>query len=183
MRKINNKKAAFEMSIGTIVVIVLSMTMLILGIVLIRNIMCAGIGLTGEINSKVRGEIDTLFQTSGGEVVCLGSSGDPLTVIPGRTNIIYCAVNAPQEATYTFNTVGIPSEITGWVVDQDFSFDTKISAKDRDGKKVLRIAVPDTADEKDYYFSIEVSRDGSLVSTQQIDISVKSAGFLKTAMC
>ncbi len=56
-----NKKAAVELSIGTIVIIVLAMSMLILGLVLIRNIFRGATDNVDEINEKVKEEIKNLF--------------------------------------------------------------------------------------------------------------------------
>lgn len=55
------KKAAVELSIGTIVIIVLAMTMLILGLVLIRGIFSGATDNVEEINEKVKEEIKNLF--------------------------------------------------------------------------------------------------------------------------
>jgi MFS family permease len=52
-----NKKGAMELSIGTVVVIVIAITMLILGIVLVRSIMCSAVGLTGDLDNRIKGEI------------------------------------------------------------------------------------------------------------------------------
>src|SRR3989338_6029810 len=105
--KTKNKKAAMELSISTIVIVVIAVTMLILGLVLVRSIMCGAIGLTGDINDKVKGEVNRLFQTGSGEVVCIGSGGEPVTLIPSQLNIIYCAVNAPVKAEYKFEVDNI----------------------------------------------------------------------------
>ncbi|MDO8517338.1 MAG: hypothetical protein Q7S33_04410 [Nanoarchaeota archaeon] len=56
-----NNKAAIELSIGTIVVVVLAMSMLILGLVLVKNIMTGSINNVDQINEKVKGEINKLF--------------------------------------------------------------------------------------------------------------------------
>ncbi len=56
-----NKKAAVELSIGTIVIIVLAMSMLILGLVLIRGIFKGATDNVDQMNEKVRGEINNLF--------------------------------------------------------------------------------------------------------------------------
>lgn len=56
-----NKKAAVELSIGTIVIIVLAMSMLILGLVLIRGIFRGATDNVDQINEKVREEIKNLF--------------------------------------------------------------------------------------------------------------------------
>ena len=58
---IENKKAAIEMSIGTIVVIVLSMSMLILGLVLIKNIFTGSSQNILQMNDKVKDQINKLF--------------------------------------------------------------------------------------------------------------------------
>ncbi len=56
-----NKKAAVELSIGTIVIIVLAMSMLILGLVLIKGIFTGATDNVDEINEKVKEEIKNLF--------------------------------------------------------------------------------------------------------------------------
>lgn len=61
MRNVRAKKGAIELSIGTIVVIVLAMTMLILGIVLVRSIFTGAKYNVDQMNDKVRDEIGKLF--------------------------------------------------------------------------------------------------------------------------
>lgn len=61
MRLRKNKKAAMELSVGTIVIIVLAMTMLILGLVLIQSIFKGAKNNVDTLNDKVKGEIDKLF--------------------------------------------------------------------------------------------------------------------------
>jgi hypothetical protein len=58
---LSNKKAAMELSIGTIVIIVLAMTMLILGIVLVRSIFTGAKYNVDTMNTKVQNEINKLF--------------------------------------------------------------------------------------------------------------------------
>ncbi len=58
---IKNKKAAMEMSVGTIVTIVLLMTVLILGLVLTRTIFSGAKYNIQVIDEKIRGEIEKLF--------------------------------------------------------------------------------------------------------------------------
>jgi len=52
---------AIELSIGTVVIIVLAMSMLILGIVLIRNIFGSATTAITEIDQGVKNEINKLF--------------------------------------------------------------------------------------------------------------------------
>jgi hypothetical protein len=56
-----NKKAAIEMSIGTIVTIVLSMSMLILGMVLIKNIFSGAQDVTEITNEQLMSEMSGMF--------------------------------------------------------------------------------------------------------------------------
>lgn len=68
MRRIA-KKGAIELSVGTIVVVVLAMSMLILGLVLVRNIFRGAIYNVDTINDKVKGELNKLFTDEGRKVV------------------------------------------------------------------------------------------------------------------
>lgn len=56
-----DKRGAIEMSIGTIVVIVLAMSMLILGMVLIKNIFSGSSQNILQMNDKVKDQINRLF--------------------------------------------------------------------------------------------------------------------------
>lgn len=56
-----NKKAAMEMSVGTIVTIVLLMTALILGLVLVRTIFRGATENIEGVNDAVRAEVEKLF--------------------------------------------------------------------------------------------------------------------------
>lgn len=58
---IKQKKAAMEMSVGTIVTIVLLMSVLILGIFLIKNIFSGAKGAIDLTNQQLQSEINTLF--------------------------------------------------------------------------------------------------------------------------
>jgi len=57
----HNKKAAIELSIGTIVIIVLAMSMLILGLILINKIFFGATDATELINQNVKAQINKLF--------------------------------------------------------------------------------------------------------------------------
>lgn len=70
-----NKKAAMELSIGTMVTIVLLVSVLILGLVLVRNIFTTSTESVDDINDKVKNEINNLFVDNNDKVlVRLGSN-------------------------------------------------------------------------------------------------------------
>ena len=60
-RMIKGKKGAIELSIGTIVIIVLAMSMLILGLVLVKSIFTGAKYNVDQMNNKVKDEINKLF--------------------------------------------------------------------------------------------------------------------------
>jgi hypothetical protein len=70
----NSKRGALELSVGTIVVIVLAMTMLILGLVLVRSIFSGATENVKVMDEKVRGEINKLFVENKRMVVYLSDS-------------------------------------------------------------------------------------------------------------
>jgi hypothetical protein len=67
------KRGAIELSIGTIVIIVLAMSMLILGMVLVRNIFSGSSDNILQMNDKVKGEINKLFVEDKRTVVYLSN--------------------------------------------------------------------------------------------------------------
>ena len=70
----NEKKAAMEMSVGTIVTIVLLMTVLILGLVLVRNIYGSGSNAIDQIDSAIQNEMNKLFAEEGKTLVIYPTS-------------------------------------------------------------------------------------------------------------
>lgn len=187
-----NKKAAVELSVGTIVIIVLAMTMLILGLVLVRSIMCGAISLTSEVNKNIRSEINKLFESTQGEVVCLGSGDKPVTLIPGgEADIIYCAIKAPETARYSI--VVKPESIRGsisqdkvksWIIGVGIQkWEGTISPGDESPKKLVRLNVPENAPEEQVRMQVEITRDGELISTQDLDFTVKRTGLIRSAVC
>ena len=71
LRERINKKAALELSIGTIVIVVLGMTMLILGLVLVKNIFSISTKSVNTIDDKVTQEISQLFSDDNEDVVVM----------------------------------------------------------------------------------------------------------------
>ena len=186
------RKAALELSIGTIVVVVIAITMLILGIVFVRSIMCGAIGLTGEMNDKVRGEINALFGSTQGEAQCIGSSGEAIKMIPGEVNYVYCGFKAPKEAKYSIELIdykgvySTKSDIKGWIVD-DSPWQGTIPPGDNEPKKIARLNIPENAPEDNLILDIAVKRDdGSgmkLIKTYTLDFKISRVGMFRASMC
>lgn len=78
-----NKGGALELSIGTIVIIVIGMSMLILGLVLVRTIFVGSTASIGELNEKVQNEIATLFADEGSDIVVKLGEGQTAKIKAG----------------------------------------------------------------------------------------------------
>jgi len=182
-----NKSGAIEMSISTIVVIVIAVTMLVFGIVFVKGIMCSSIALTSSVSDNAQKEINKLFGASGGEIQCVGS-GEPVNMIPGRYNVVYCLANAPEVKEYTFDIVSIKSDkldesqIESWVVgDKGGSY--TISPNDQAINKILTLNIPVDADKQIITIKVNVEKGGKVFKTQNLDFVTNSLGVIKSAMC
>ncbi len=78
-----NRHGALELSIGTIVVIVIGMSMLVLGLVLVRTIFVGSIDSVDTLNDGVLQEITTLFDDVGGNILVKLGSTNTAKVKPG----------------------------------------------------------------------------------------------------
>lgn len=96
---VNNRKAALELSIGTIVVIVIGMSMLILGLVLVRTIFSGSTKSVNDLNEQVQSEILDLFDDNSGNLVVQLGSADTAKVKPGdRFNVAIGAQHPDGDA-------------------------------------------------------------------------------------
>ncbi|MDP2925327.1 MAG: hypothetical protein Q8N99_03070 [Nanoarchaeota archaeon] len=68
-KKKEGKRGSIELSMGTIVVLVLAMLMLTLGLVLVRSIFRVATESVDQINDKVKNEITNLFAEENSKVV------------------------------------------------------------------------------------------------------------------
>ena len=188
MRKLlQKKKGAIELSISTIVVVVLAMSMLILGIVLVRNIMCGSINLVTTTEGKVKGEIEKLFQSNQGEVVCIGQEATAVVLVPGEINTISCAVQAPKQAEYQIKVKSYggsisESVVSKWVIDTD-SWKGQVAPGDVNAKKFLRLSVPNNAPDGRITMEVEVYKDGTLMYSPTLDFDIRRLGFFRAAVC
>ncbi len=181
-----SKKAAIELSMTTIVVVVLSLTLLIMGFVLVRSVMCSSINLVTDIGAKSKDQVNKLFGATGGEVECFGD-GDPVAIFPGRANYIQCIISAKQEAKYSFDYkvneafTNIPEDtVKRWVI---MDFNQNIAPGDEESKAIAQINLPEEAPEGDIVLDVEVKKDGSLVSTKRLKFEVTRVGLVRSALC
>jgi|TARA_Y100000310_G_scaffold96765_1_gene94511 hypothetical protein len=112
--KRKNKRAALELSIGTIVILVLAMSMLILGLILIRTIFSGAKFNVETMNKKVEAEINKLFVEDQRAVIYL----------PNRIALV------KQGSDF-----GLGFGINNIIATQEFSWKIKVPRDDRLSKK------------------------------------------------
>ncbi len=94
-----NRRGALELSIGTIVVIVIGMSMLVLGLVLVRTIFTGSTESVDTLNEGVMNEIVTLFDDEGGNLLIKLGSSNTAKIKPGnRFNVAIGAQHPDGEA-------------------------------------------------------------------------------------
>lgn len=108
--QIRNKKAAMEMSVGTIVTVVLLMGVLVLGIFLIQNIFKSAKGAIDLTDEQLKNEINKLF-----------GEDKELVIYPGSRR-----VEIKQEETDGVG-IGIKNLLPGVSGIQKFSYEVVVS--------------------------------------------------------
>lgn len=94
----SNRSAAVELSFTTIVILVLAMTMLILGLVLVKSIFSGATASVNDLNDKVKAKIQSMFtdEETTGVIIMLGS--DQTAKIKQDTQGFGLAIGARTEA-------------------------------------------------------------------------------------
>ncbi len=188
-QKMMGRKGAIELTMGTVVIIVLGVTMLILGMVLVRSIMCSGLSLTNDVNGKMTSELENYFGQSADEVTCLGEI-DPVKIAPGKENFITCRVKAPDVAKYDFSVVSYASRDAGitqakiqqWIGTQT-SQGYNIAPSDNGPKAIFSLKIPADASEGTVTIDITVKKDGDQFREKKLKFTVTRVGFVQATMC
>jgi len=103
-----NRKGAIELSMTTVVVIVLSMTMLILGLVLIRNIFQGATYNVQQINDKVREQINSLFLENTEQKIIVYLADQKATIKQGEVFGVAFAIRNLDAAARKFEYTVTP---------------------------------------------------------------------------
>jgi hypothetical protein len=106
-----NSKGAMEMSVGTIVTIVLLMSVLVLGLFLVQRVFSSGTSAIDSIDDQVQNEIQKLFSEEGRTLAVYPSSRD-ITIKSGDTpkGFAFSIKNKDTEpADYTYEVFAQPS--------------------------------------------------------------------------
>lgn len=99
-----SKKAAMEMSVGTIVTIVLLMTVLILGLVMVRTIFTGAVENINGIDQAVKNEINKLFAEDSSRKIVVYPGTRKVVIQKGKDNLGFgFSIRNVQEDADTFS--------------------------------------------------------------------------------
>lgn len=186
-----NKRAAIELSLSTLVVIVLSVALLILGIVFIRNLMCSGIQMTENVDKSVTNQLNKLFGADNYGIVCVGEGVNEYSVATGGRRMISCVIKTETQSQYDIKVTSVESlsgantqTVQKWIIDKDYINGQASPGGDGTTAGVLLLDIPrdaPTSTLKVISESKNLQTDTTQTHTSYID--VVSAGFLRTTMC
>lgn len=197
---LSNKRAAFEMSVTTMIVIVLAVVMLIMGLILIRNIFTGGIATFDTLQKKTIDEVNKLFTDENQKIVVfLGESKlaevkagttDAGVLIAARTetgskiesyeDMQYKLTLDDKTQTNCFNTLGDKATealfldgMDEWLDVSDFQGDT--------GKAIIRISVPEGTILCGQLVKLQVrdktvNSEGNIVGGTSFTVQIKRSG-------
>lgn len=179
-------KGAIEMSIGTIVIIVLAMSMLILGMVLVKNIFSGASENVLSMNAGVQDKINKLFTEDKRTVVYLSNQiahinqNEEWGVAFGIKNL---GRGTAEASRFHYETsVSDPDvrskcgigerDIESWI--QTGRADDATIAPGQNYFGIVRFMIPENAPLCTVRFHIDVTKDNTPYATEFFDIEVEA---------
>ncbi len=185
---INEKKGAMEMSIGTIVTIAILMVVLIMGMYLVRTIMCSGITLTEEMSENVKNEVKGLFGVNDYGVKCIGEGGHEVTLGDGGRRQVICIINTDTQTDYKLriknieSLKGTPTNIVeDWILDEDWEGTV---SPGQTTVTILLLNIPRETSDTSLKIEMEENNEVTGITKTHISyIDIKHIGTLNSAIC
>jgi len=192
MARLNGKRAAMEMSVGTIVTIVLLMTVLILGLVMIRTIFKTSTENINILDTAIKSEISKTFAQDSSKRVVVYPPSRKITIKKGEDSLGFGLsirnVVGDEEDRFTYEVSAVESSCRYY---EDFSKADNLITLGRtreapgillgpgsfmeDDPVFVRFAIPDDAPPCEIRYSIEVSNSEGSYATSDLDLIIKSA--------
>lgn len=183
------KKAAMEMSVGTIVTIVLLMTVLILGLVLVRSIFSGAVENINSIDQAVKAEINKLFAEDDSRKIVIYPPTKLITIKKGNKDYLGFAFSIRNiettDGTFTYKvSVNDPDirkkcninveEAESWIK-AGKSGSLRIPAGDSmSDPEFVRFLLPENAPPCIIRYGLNVKKDGNAYGvTTNIDLKVE----------
>jgi hypothetical protein len=188
MRKLlENKKAAMEMSVGTIVTLVLLMTALILGLIMTRTIFKSSTDNIKAIDQNVKNEINKLFSADDNKRIIVIPESRTITLKKGESDAGFgfsIRNNGEEEGTFTYvvnakelSCKSIDVEKADAYISLGKEGDVTISAGSiMENPIFVRFKIPETAPPCQIRYSVDVKKDGQIYgSSVEVDVTIVSS--------
>jgi hypothetical protein len=179
-----SRRAAMEMSVGTMVTIVLLMIVLVLGIFFIQRIFNSGTNAIDSIDNQVQAEIQKLFAEEGKPLAVYPTSRD-ITINKGDDprGFAFSVKNdgaGPTAFTYTVTATDVANcggsftqeMANGYLIGGTGSFNLA-QGNTLDLPRLVRLEVPQSAPVCTIIYNLDVQRESEPYSTADIFITVK----------
>jgi|SRR3989344_1127032 len=183
-----NKKAAMEMSMGTIVTIVLLMSVLVLGLILIRSIFIGGSDAVKSINKEVETKIGEIFNSDEKTKIAIFPPSRLIKIKKGNDvdlGFAFSVRNVETTAgkfTYTVTSDGVnradckvtSRDAQSWISAGDVGSVNIAPGSMMENVEFVRFRVPDDAPPCLVRYFINVKKDGvQYGSTASVDVEIK----------
>jgi len=178
-----DKKAAMEMSVGTIVTIVLLMTVLVLGIVLIKQIFGGAVNVVDMTNEQLTSEINKLFGEN--KELVIYPSSRKVSIKQEESNgfgigIKNLVKGVSGTKTFSYNVsvadagdCGLTKEEIGkWIVIGKSESDIKIPVNGIYTPKIV-LTIPKGSPLCTFKVRVEVEMEGTVYASDSVIIEVK----------
>ncbi len=184
IKPISNKKAAMQMSVGTIVTIVLLMSVLVLGLVLVRSIFTTSTNAVDQIDAQVQNQINKLFTKEGKEFIIFPASRD-VTVKKGDNpaGFAFSVKNNEVESktySYTIEAQDVSdcgSSFTediadGYLLPKEGSFSVG-PGKNLEPAELIKFNVPDSAPPCTIMYRITITEGGETFKSATVFVNIE----------
>ncbi|HLA23313.1 MAG TPA: hypothetical protein VJZ93_02135 [Candidatus Nanoarchaeia archaeon] len=184
------KKAAVEMSVGTIVTIVLLMTTLILGLVLVRTIFSGAIENINSIDQSVKNEINKLFAEDNARKVVVYPPSRLIIIKKGNKDYLGFAfsirnvetISGKFDYTITVNDPDLKqkcninlNEVENWIQVGRAGSVTIPPGSSMQDPEFVRFLIPETAPPCTVRYGINVEKDNvPYGTTVSVDVKIEA---------
>ncbi len=178
------KKAAMEMSVGTLVTIVLLMAVLGLGIVLVQKIFRGSVDAVDSINDQVLNEINEVFSDPNNRIA-VSPNDKTITLKKGDDpkGFAFSVINRDiVDATFSYNieaqdvskcgTGFTKQEANSYLLGATGSFPLGRGSS-LDQPRLVRFTIPETAPPCTIIYELTVNKGSSPYSGSQIFVTIK----------
>ncbi|MBM3228571.1 hypothetical protein FJZ20_01655 [Candidatus Pacearchaeota archaeon] len=184
LASLKSRRAAMEMSVGTMVTIVLLMVVLVLGIFLVQRIFRSGTNAIDSIDAEVQSQIQKLFAEEGRNVAIYPTSRE-VTLKKGDTpkGFAFSVKNTGvEEAEFTYVTSAMDVSKCGTSFTKEIANSYLLGGEGSfnlgggntlDFPRMVRFDIPETAPPCPIVYNLEIRKDGESYSSPDILITIK----------